>query len=91
MGKSHDKIYADIEKELQESPVFYPPGTTQINETMTTETDGYSYYSRDIMANEYVGKIVDSANSTIFTYLKANKYLPAEKEDEDPYLDFDNL
>lgn len=49
------------------------------------------YFTRDINSNEYIGKIADTANSTVFTYLKQNNLLPEEKDEADQFLDFDNL
>lgn len=56
--------------------------------TSTTYANGV-YFEREILSSEYVGKIADNANSTVFTYLK--QFLPEEKDEADPYLDFENF
>jgi hypothetical protein len=49
------------------------------------------YFERNVTDADYVPKILDTVNAIIFGYLKKNKLIPEEEDEEDKFADLDNM
>ena len=88
MGAERSEILERIYKEIMASPIIYRP---EIQGAEKVSFPHGVYYARDTTDCDYIGKIVDTINSIVFGYFKQNGYLPTEEDEEDKFLNFDEL
>lgn len=80
MGPNRANIFMSTYNEIVLSPIIYYPEVQSL--TITVDKPDYTYFSRIVTKNEYVGKIVDEVASIIFGYLRRGGYIPKEMDDE---------
>jgi hypothetical protein len=61
------------------------------NQLLKIDLAGYLYFERNVIDADYVPKILDTVTAIVFGYLKKNKLLPEEEDEEDKFADLDNI
>jgi hypothetical protein len=89
MGSNRAEIFMKSYNEVVLNRAIYCPEIQGLTETI--DNPDFTYFSRIITKNEYVGKIVDAVVSIIFDFLRRNKYIPKVEDEVDELAALDDM